>query len=223
MLFRSNFLEENSSIEEFNIIQSYFSRLEKLSGDKFKALYVNKDIPIWLTVFDKFAKTGMDDAKFAEFLDALITSLHSKKINGDSYDSLYKETGTTNKKLVNRKIELYTALMNEYLHIEDSNGETENELRLDNVLGFIRENIKLDTNKDDIELYENMVDDCVKIDSLLYKNCSVALICLMSYACNIEKDKEFEKWANECNIKSFSTNQKNNYIKIKDSFDKYIA
>ena len=65
----------------------------------------------------------MDDSKFADFLKELVASLHSKKINGRSYDSLDKEPGTTDKKLVSAKIDTYTELMNEYLQIESYTNE----------------------------------------------------------------------------------------------------
>ena len=223
----SYYLEENGSMEEFNTVQNYFDRLERLCGEKFKNLFANKDIPVWLTVFDRFTKFDLDDSKFAEFLTALNESLHSKVIGEDNYDSLNKATGTTDKKLVDRKIKLYVALMNEYLHIHTTkteNTDVENdEINTETLLSFVNENADPNATEDDVELYQDMVEDCVRIDEPVYKECSKALIALMAYACSQDKDQDFEKWINNYRNKSdFSPSQKVNFTYMKRSFDNYI-
>lgn len=122
---RNDFLDANAKLDEFETIDQYGKRIATVCEDKFANLFVNKDIPSWFAVFDKFTKAKLPDVIFANFLTEVVSKLHSKIINGDSYDLLYKEVGTSDKKLVQRKINLYIALMKDYLHIEDIE-ETEN-------------------------------------------------------------------------------------------------
>ena len=221
---RNEFLENNSSTKEFETINEYGNRIAKVCGDRFASLFVHKDIPSWFATFDEFAKTGLPDDKFAEFLNVLVNDLHSKKLNGDSYDSLYKEGGTSDKTLIKRKIELFTALMKDYLHIDET--EKENiKLNEDNVLDFIKENADSKATEEDVSFYEDMVDDCVKIDSPVYTACKLALVALMAYACMQEQDESFEEWIKkyEDSNSNFSNDQRVNYTYMKRDFDKFVA
>lgn len=239
----SYYLEENGNIEEFNIIHDYFDRLEKLSGEKFKNLFVNKDIPIWLVVFDKFTKTGLEDSRFADFLNELNKSLHSKEIEGNSYDLLYKATGTTDKKLVTSKIKLYTTIMKEYLHIDET--ETENNIENrdichdndtenvaneeENVLDFVKENVNPDATDKDVDACYELVDYAKnklygfnKQSALLDYHNENALIAVFAYALknNIDLDQWLVKLSNQNN--TYSDNQKENYTYMVNSLNNYI-
>ena len=223
-----DYLEDNGSMEEFNTIQKYFQRIENACGEECKTILVKKDIPVWLAVFHKFAKTGMDDSKFADFLKELVASLHSKEINGRSYDSLDKEPGTTDKKLVNAKIDTYTALMNEYLQIKNNVYDVKTDevdtVTNDTVIGFVQNNVNAKVDDEDISFYEDMVDDCVKIDSPVYIACKTALVAIMAYACMNDQDLSFEDWIKkyESNNSSFSHDQKVNYTYMKHDFDEFV-
>ena len=99
----------------------------------------------------------------------------------------------------------------------------------DEILSFVKENISSELTTEDVELYANCVDDCfdkyeISITSPLYKNCYVALIALMIYAANKDKDEEFEEWIqNYKDRTNFSPSQKINYTYMKRSFDDYLA
>lgn len=214
-----NYLEDNSSINEFNIVQNYFNRIEQVCGDKFKDIFIKKDIPIWISVFDKFAKLNLPDVKFAEFLASLSTELHEKVVNGNSYDSLNRERNTTDKGLVTRKIDTYTTLMMEYFQFED---KMENNSLDETMLSLVRENVDSEATDEDVELYSDMVDDYVKIDSEVYKSCKTALIVLMAYACKNEQDSNFGKWIKNYKNGNFSPSQKTNYLYLKHDFDSYL-
>lgn len=227
-----DYLEDNSNIEEFNTVHEYFQRIEAACKDTCKDILVKKDIPVWLTVFSRFVKSGLQDSKFADFIHELSGKLHSKDVNGVSYDSLNKESGTTDKKLVVAKINTYTALMNEFLHREANDTELENnnteESAEDNteesVLSFVQENANPNVTDEDINLYTDMIEDCVKIDDPVYKECGMALVALMAYACQKDKDQDFEKWIENYRNKSeFSPSQKVNYTYMKRSFDNFVA
>ena len=116
---RNEFLEENSSFDECEKVNEYGNRIAKVCGDKFQNIFVFKDILVWVATFHKFTKFGLEDSKFAEFINELANNLHSKFIDEWSYDTLDKEPGTSDKKVVQAKIDTYTALMMDYLHITE--------------------------------------------------------------------------------------------------------
>ena len=123
--------------------------------------------------------------------------------------------------------------MNEFLHIDtietsstevknDNTEENEQDNPEETTLSFVQENANPDATEEDIEFYRDMVEDCVKITDPVYKECRTALIALMAYACQNEKDQDFEKWVENYRNKSdFSSSQKVNYTYMKRSFDNY--
>jgi hypothetical protein len=229
----ANYLEDNSSMNEFNIVQNHFDRIGKVCGDRFKDIFEKKNIPIWIVVFNKFTKLGLPDEKFVEFLDALKRELHNKNINGTNYDELNKLRGTTDKCVVSKKIEVFTTLMMKFLQIEEKNenDSSKNSVKLidsedknaESVLSFVQENANPDATEEDIEFYRDMVEDCVKVDEPVYQQCERAVIAIMAYACMKEQDEEFEKWIQKYkNQTNFSPSQKTNFAYMKNSFDKYV-
>ena len=74
---------------------------------------------IWVAAFDKFIDYGMDDTWFVQFMKQFISDLHSKQINGRSYDDVNTKN-TKDKNTVKNKLSVIEDLMREYLHIEES-------------------------------------------------------------------------------------------------------
>lgn len=217
---RNEYLEENSSFDEFEKINEYGNRIAKVCGNKFQNIFVFKDILCWMATFHNFTKLGLEDNKFAGFVNALVKDLHSKVIGEWSYDTLDKEAGTSDKKIVQAKIDTYTALMMDYLHINTTENVEEN--TEESILSFVRENANSNATNDDVDFYTDMVEDCVKIDAPVYKSCKMALIALMAYACQKEQDQDFESWIKNYKISNFSPSQKANYLYLKRDFDKFI-
>lgn len=217
---RNEYLEENSSFDEFEKINEYGNRIAKVCGNKFQNIFVFKDILCWMATFHNFTKLGLEDNKFAGFVNALVKDLHSKVIGEWSYDTLDKEAGTSDKKIVQAKIDTYTALMMDYLHINTTENVEEN--TEESILSFVRENANSNATNDDVDFYTDMVEDCVKIDAPVYKSCKMALIALMAYACQKEQDQDFESWIKNYKTSNFSPSQKTNYLYLKRDFDKFI-
>lgn len=217
---RNEYLEENSSFDEFEKVNEYGNRIAKVCGNKFQNIFVFKDILCWIATFDKFTKLGVKDNKFAEFVNALVNDLHDKVIDEWSYDILDKEAGTSDKKIIQAKIDTYTALMMDYLHIDT---ETLIVNPKETTLSFVQENANPDATEEDIEFYRDMVEDCVRVDEPVYQQCERAVIAIMAYACMKEQDEEFEKWIQRYkNQTNFSPSQKTNFTYMKNSFDKYV-
>lgn len=217
---RNEFLEENSSFDEFEQVNEYGNRIAKVCGNKFQNVFVFKDILCWIATFHNFTKFGIEDGKFAEFINALVNELHGKVVGEWSYDMLDKESGTSDKKIIQAKIDTYTTLMMNYLQIDS---ETVIKNSEETTLSFVQENANPDATEEDIEFYRDMVEDCVRVDEPVYQQCERAVIAIMAYACMKEQDEEFEKWIQKYkNQTNFSPSQKTNFTYMKNSFDKYV-
>ena len=225
---RNEFIEDSSSDEEFNIINIYGNRIAKVCGEKFKNLFVFKDIPVWFAVFHRFTKLGLEDSKFATFLDELVNNLHDKIVDKWSYDMLDKEPGTSDKKLIQNKINTYISLMLEMFDLKNTikSRTLEVENSNESTLSFVQENANPEATDEDVNTYSDLVDYCldhngIEVDAPIYQQCQTALIALMAYACENENEDKFEEWINKYkNQKKFSPSQKVNYDFMKRSFDK---
>ena len=102
--------------------------------------------------------------------------------------------------------------------------DTKNDTNLD-ALTFCKETVSSEIDEEDIELYTDMIDDCVRIDTPIYQNCKNALIGLMGFAVRENKDEEFEDWIDKYqkDKSNFSPNQKVNYAYMKNDFNNYCA
>lgn len=231
------YVDENATEQQFLKLNSHFNRLELALGEDnkdLKLLLTPTTMPMWIAVFDKFTTYNMDDSNFVDFLNAYNTELKDKEIDGVSMAD-FKDQQTKKKATITGKIDLLVKLMNEFLHIditETSSTEVENNNTEENaednteesVLSFVQENANPNVTDEDINLYTDMVEDCVKIDDPVYKECGMALVALMVYACQNDKDQDFEKWIENYRNKSdFSSSQKVNYTYMKRSFDNFIA
>lgn len=231
------YVNENATEQQFLKLNSHFNRLELALGEDnkdLKLLLTPTTMPMWITVFDKFTTYNMDDSNFVDFLNAYNTELKDKEIDGVSMAD-FKDQQTKKKATITGKIDLLVKLMNEFLHIditETSSTEVENNNTEENaednteesVLSFVQENTNPNVTDEDINLYTDMVEDCVKIDDPVYKECGMTLVALMAYACQNDKDQDFERWIENYRNKSeFSPSQKVNYTYMKRSFDNFVA
>ena len=136
---------------------------------------------------------------------------------------LDKESGTSDKKIVQAKIDTYTALMMNYLHIDTETLTVNPE---ETTLSFVQKNVNPEATEEDIDEYTDLVDYCfnhnqIKIDIPLYQKCQMALIALMAYACKNNREDDFEKWIKTYqNQTNFSLSQKDNYTYMKESMNK---
>ncbi len=124
----TNFLEDwNKNIEKVceylseNQCESYFiefydiiERLTKVSNKDIAEMFTTKDSFIWFALFNKFSKLEINDFKYVEFMKKLKTDLHSRMVNGTTYDELDQKSNKDKKTIVN-KLELLNYLMEEYL------------------------------------------------------------------------------------------------------------
>lgn len=217
------YVDENATEQQFLKLNSHFNRLELALGDDnkdLKSLLTPTTMPMWIAVFDKFTTYNIEDSRFVDFLRAYNTELKDKEVDGVSMAD-FKDQQTKKKATITGKIDLLVKLMNEYLHIDITEVENNTE---ETILSFVQENADPTATDEDVSLYTDMVEDCVKIDEPVYKECGTALVALMAYACQNDKDQDFEKWIENYRNKSeFSPSQKVNYTYMKRSFDNFVG
>ena len=189
-----------------------------------KDIFVKKDISAWVSVFDKFTQLNLPDEKFAEFIKAIPEKLHNVMIGDWSYDLLDKEPGTTGKKLVAQKIDTYTALMMNYLHIEDKTENNEVVVATDDNemtdIEFVHNTVNANITDDDIQDYKDYIEDTVRMSSPLYHQAYQALLAMAAYVFENDCDLQFEKWVDDYsnNTYEFSKNMEENYEAMKTAF-----
>lgn len=218
------YINENATENEFDILEKNLHRLENIVTDDIKDIFNKKDSFIFLTLFDKFTKLGVNDAKFADFLREFKTKYRGKRRNDNGllFDDIKQSSSTKAKQVIMDKMDLIENLMSEFLH-KGEEGSYYN-----NVEKFISENLNIDVNEfsNDLEDYndtlDKLLDNTVKIESkLLDKQNRLSLLAMMIYS--YKEDKDLDKWmadyANRNN--TYFADQKKNFLHMKNDFEQY--
>lgn len=217
----AKFLNDNSSYEEFEKMNSNLERLENIVTDDIADIFNSKDGFIWLTFFDKFTKLGVEDSKFAEFLCAFKDGLRDKSVDGQLFDTVDQSGSTKDKAVINAKLHILETLLYEFLHINKE------DLEEVNILDFVKENVKSDATEGDVELYSDMLDDLtLEVDNdtkLLDEHNRPSLIALVGYAC--EHDIDLDEWIKEwfTTNTTYILNQKDNFNAMVQNLQKWAT
>ena len=207
----ATYLNENSSEEEFDTLNNNIERLENIVTEDTKTLFNSKDCFIWLTLFNKFTKTGLDDSKFGEFLVAFAGGLRNKFVKGKLFDKVDEVGSTKDKRVIEDKLHILESLMKEYLHIEDAKPLSDVE--------FISQNVDIPIADviEDIQLYMDTLDeleeDHIRVGSkLLHNENRQSMLAIVAYA--YKNDIDLEEWIEEyaSNNNTYFVDQKKNYL-----------
>lgn len=223
-LFR--YINDHATEKEFNVLEENLHRLENVVTDDIKDIFNKKDSFIFLTLFDKFSKLGVNDIKFADFLRKFKSNYRTtvRNINGLLFDEIKQSSSTKAKQVIADKLDMLENLMNEYLGV-DTDTEKSN---VDNVEAFISENldIEIDEFYDDLEDYEDtldkLLDKTVKDGSrLLDEQNRLSLLAMMIYS--YKEDKDLDKWMSDYASKNntYFVDQKKNFLHMKNDFEQY--
>ena len=228
-----DYLNFNSTMEEYQQIEQYFNRIapysDKLENRKVADLFTLKDTVVWIMAFDKFDKLGLDDKNFGEFLNAF-ESMRNKEVNGVTWEELDENKSTKDKKVVKNKVDHILYLMKEFLGIEDndalSNEENvENDVcdNTQNSVQKIENNILEGIEQEDIEFYETMIEDVLPSNSELAQKAHDELVKLIDYSCEKDYDMALEKWLKTIDESVLISNNKTeNYNNMKKLFIEYM-
>lgn len=218
------YIKENSDVSVFDNFEDMVERLEKVVTDDTSDMFDSKDSFLWFGLFARFIKSSDDDKKFIEFMTEFVQSLHSKSINGVSFDNILECKNTKDKGIVTKKMNHLEQLMNEYLKIETVNVDK----KIVSPVDFIADVIDVDKEviEEDIEVYEDdlntLLDNTVKIGAKLRdKENRLSLLAMVAYAYKVDSD--LDNWfAQYAKTDKYFVDQKKNFLHMKQDFEQYL-
>lgn len=219
----AKYLNDNADENEFLKLHDNVRVLGRIIADDVKDLFTIKDSFVWLTFFNEFVSLGYEENKFIEFLRAFKGGLRTKEVNGNLFD-VVDQTGSTKDKLViSTKLHILRTLLYEFL------GINEKDLESVDVLEFIKENVSENTTSEDVELYDDILEDLtLSVDNdtkLLDEHNKPSMLGIVGYACEKEHDKALDSWFIDFfkRERMYKMNQRENYLHMRGDFDKYVA
>lgn len=219
------YLNEHAKDEEFELFADNLHRLEKVITKDIKDIFNKKDSFIFLTLFDKFSRLGLNDEKFAEFLREFQYKLRTVKRNdkGLLFDEIDKDASTKDKQVVSDKLYMLEDMMLDFLHIDNTNSVQSN------IESFIAQNLDMDVEsiQSDMNFYNEslneLLDYTVKIDSKLRNEANrPSLLAMMVYS--YKEDKDLDEWMTEYakQNNTYFVDQKKNFVHMKNDFEQYL-
>ena len=220
------YIKDNATTDTFDNFEDMVNRLERVVTDEVADMFDSKDSFLYFGLFAKFVDTGLDDKKFIEFMAEFSRSLHSKVVNGMSYDELCinkktgKAYGTKDKYVVTPKMEILETLMNDFLHIENQEDITQ-ETFISEIVGM-----PVDTVKEELGCYEETLDELennnIRVGSKLLDIANrVSLLAMVAYSYknDVDLDDWFEEYA--ANNNTYFMDQRKNYSHMINDFKRY--
>lgn len=216
------YIRDNADAAVFDEFEDMVQRLERVVTDDVSDMFDSKDSFLWFGLFARFVKSGTDDTKFIGFMAEFSKTLHSKAIEGVSFDDILAESKSTKDKgIVTKKINHLEKLMKEYLAGQKSEGGSAE--------AFIAEALDMDeqTVQTDMDFYNASLDvlleHTVRVDSeLRNKENRLSLLAMMVYS--YKEDKDLDNWMAEYAKRhnSYYRNQSKNFLRMKSDFEKYL-
>lgn len=218
----AQFLNENASKDEFNVLNSNLTRLCSIITDQTKTLFNSKDCFIWLTLFNKFTKYGMDDTEFGKFLEAFVDGLRQKEVYGKFFDSADSTGSTKDKSVIITKLRILETLMKDFLHIEEVKPLADDEF-ISEVVG-----ISIDEVKEDMQLYVDTLigleESTIRLESkLLQDENRKSMLAMVAYS--YKNDIDLDEWMRiyATNNNTYFIDQRRNFEHMKKDLKNYMA
>ena len=215
------YINENATDEQFKKLNDNIARLENIVTDDTKLLFNAKDSFIWFTLFDKFTQTGLDDVEFGKFLNAFVTGLRNKEVDGKQFDRVDDTGSTKDKANIVAKLHILETLMNEFLHINKEESHTTPE-------EFVAEMVDMpvETVKEEMDFYEETLDglenNTIRDGSKLLDVANrLSLLAMVAYS--YKNDIDLDDWLEEyaANNNTYYMDQRKNFIHMVNDLTAY--
>jgi len=242
------FLSEEACDSNFTDFYVLVERLTSVCNREVSGLFNTANSFLWFGLFSRFTQlgTGTEDKRFIGFMEEFIKSLHSKKINGESYDDILENNkNTKNKDVVKHKMEHLEKLMYGYLGIVnlDEDRTDNKEIAAADAETFIQDTRTTVTDEktfilENVGTTQEELDQCMEIykealgiltsftvepgSKLLDKENRLSLLAMVAYS--YKESVNLNGWLVEY-AKTHNTyfkDQKKNYIYMKEDFIKYM-
>lgn len=214
------YINENATVDQFEKLNNNIVRLENIVTDNTKLLFNARDSFIWFALFDKFTQTGFDDVEFGRFLNAFVNGLRNKSVDNQLFDRVDDTGSTKDKANIIAKLHILETLMNEFLHIEETEPVTPE--------SFVAEMVDMpvDTVKEEMDLYEESLKDLenntIRDGSKLLEIANrLSLLAMVAYS--YKNDVDLDGWLEEyaANNNTYYMNQRKNYSHMVNDFKQY--
>ena len=214
------YINENATDEQFKKLNDNIARLENIVTDDTKLLFNARDTFIWFALFDKFTQTGLDDKEFGKFLNAFVDGLRNKAIDGQLFDRVDDTGSTKDKANITAKLYILETLMNEFLHIEETENVT--------LESFVAEMVDMpvETVKEELNCYEETLDgledNTIRDGSKLLDVANrLSLLAMVAYS--YKNDVDLDDWLEEyaSNNNTYFMDQRKNYSHMLSDFKQY--
>lgn len=216
------FLDENSTTEQFETLKKHLDRLVEMIGDNsLKELFTTGNTHIWLAVYDKFTKLGVDDNKFVDFMRNFVKEMHKKDEDAtDFVKNTYKSRQSRDKSVIVGKIDGLYGLLCEFLHI---NKEDVEEI---NYKEFVKANVEdiIDSDIEEIQMVANSVSEEVDEDSWMVSEQNYpSYLAIVGVAFRKEEEDKLKEWLPiYVKANQFIRNQQKAFLHMKESFDAFL-
>lgn len=114
------YLNRHATKEEFEALSDNLHRLEDIITEDMKDIFNSKETFLFLTLFDRFTRLGVDDKRFAEFLAEFKDKLRQTPVDGVLFDEIDRNKGTKDKSVILAKLDMLESLMLQFLHISNN-------------------------------------------------------------------------------------------------------
>lgn len=237
-----DYLTENANESVFIDFYAAIERLTSVAKEESAMLFNIKNSYLWLALFENFTKLNVPDEKFSEFMIEFVKTLHSKSVNGITYDELEENKTTKDRSMTKKKMTHLYTLMLEYLHIEEENPITEDvevveevsepesteNNKTETIEEFVSDCVDIDVSEitEDMDFYNQSLDDVLEAieneDSKLLQDSnrpSLLAMVVWSY----KEDFDLEDWMKEYSKKNntYFMDQKKNFNFMLDDFKHY--
>ena len=215
----SSYLNEHLEEEMLTCFEKELDSISAVMTKKAANMFTSKNSFLWFTVYHKFAETGLDAGRFVEFMEEFNNSLHCKKWNGKTFDSMNK-VSTKKKSSIIEKLQLLEVFMREYLSADVIETESKTD-----VLKFLKTTVNAKVGREDMEFYNDILEDLtLNVDntsSLLDKCNRPSLIAVVGYAC--DHDLDLDAWIVEFfqSNSTYMKDQKENFLYMKEHLLNY--
>lgn len=220
----AKYLNDRSSDEEFDKLNTNIERLENIITIETKKLFTSKNCFVLFALFDRFTKLGLDDSEFSAFLKAFINGLKNKPVGGKLFDKVEETGSTKDKSVINDKLHILETLMIEFLHIETGEKLNDPEIFISEMVGVDKEVLE-----EDMDLYVETLDgehglkeECIRVGSkLLDEQNRLSLLAMIVYS--YKEGVDLDDWMKEyaANNNTYVIDQKKNYNVMLESFKQY--
>ena len=214
------YINENATDEQFKKLNDNIARLENIVTDNTKSLFNARDSFIWFALFDKFTQTGFDDVEFNKFLNAFVAGLRDKVVDGKQFDRVDDTGSTKDKANIIAKLHILETLMNEFLHIEETENVTPE--------SFVAEMVDMpvETVKEELNCYEETLEglenSTIRDGSKLLDVANrLSLLAMVAYS--YKNDVDLDDWLEEyaTNNNTYYMDQRKNYSHMINDFRQY--